>query len=70
VTNQPLLQQEVSAHGIGDDRRDFGIGEFHECVASRASRLGRARHATAIDAPELVEKDGDLALLESDGEMS
>ncbi len=70
VADKPLLQQEVSAHCICDDSRDIGIDEFHEGVASRASRLGRAGDAAAIDATELVEKGGDLTLLESDGEMS
>ncbi len=70
VTNQPLFQQEVSAHGIGDDRRDLRIDEFHEGVATRASGLGRARDATAIDAAKLIEKDSDLAFLKPDGEMA
>ena len=70
VAHQPLLQQEVSAHGVGDDPRDFRIGEFNEGVASRASRLGGARDAAAIDVAELIEEDGDLALFETDGEVA
>lgn len=67
---QDVAEHEVVVHGLGDDGRDGGGGEFEEGVVLGGAGGAVAREAQAEQGAELGEVGAHLGLVEAVGDAA